>query len=169
MARRRRRVTARVSIRPSDKRLLDSDDPRSPVARLHATLWLLLGRPVETKFWRVLRDLETQPSPSRNPEYIEQGLRFTTTLEQRSLDSSKAEAICFALICFYGVTHVKMRSCRQRERTTSAIGAIFVFVYTEDMYKMMRDTNRQLEDNIGPAVPVCIASGRSPVIQRHPG
>ena len=34
--------------------------------------------------------------------------------------------------------------------------------YTEDMYKMMRDTNRQLDDKIGPAVPVCIASGRSP-------
>lgn len=64
MARRRRRVTARVSIRPSDKRLLDPDDPRSLVARLHATLWLFLGRPVETKFWRVLRDLETQPLPS---------------------------------------------------------------------------------------------------------
>lgn len=62
-ARRRRRVTARVSIRPPDKRLLDPDDPtRSLVARLHATLWLLLGRPVETKFWHVLRDLETQPS-----------------------------------------------------------------------------------------------------------
>ncbi|KYQ51635.1 hypothetical protein ALC60_09283 [Trachymyrmex zeteki] len=130
MARRRRRVTARVSIRPSDKRLLDPDDPRSLVARLHATLWLFLGRPVETKFWRVLRDLETQPLPS---------------------------------------THVKTRSRRQKERTASAVGVVFVFVYTEDMYKMMRDTNRQLEDNIGPAVPVCIASGRSPVIQRHPG
>jgi len=30
---------------------------------------------------------------------------------------------------------------------------------------MMRDTNRQLEDSIGPAVPVCIASGRSPGTQ----
>jgi len=66
-------------------------------------------------------------------------------------------------------THVKTRSRRQRERTTSAVDAVFIFVYTEDMYKMMRDTNRQLEDNIGPAVPVCIASGRSPVIQRHSG
>jgi hypothetical protein len=35
--------------------------------------------------------------------------------------------------------------------------------YTEDMYKIMIDTKRQLEDRIGPAVPVCIASGRSPV------
>lgn len=31
---------------------------------------------------------------------------------------------------------------------------------------MMRDTNRQLEDSIGPAVPVCIASGRSPGTRR---
>ncbi|KYM80754.1 hypothetical protein ALC53_08755 [Atta colombica] len=38
----------------------------------------------------------------RNPEYIEQGLRLTTTLEQRSLDSSEV-AICFALIFFHGV------------------------------------------------------------------
>lgn len=38
----------------------------------------------------------------------------------------------------------------------------FVYDYTDDMYKMMRDTKRQLEERIGPAVPVCIASGRSP-------
>ncbi|KYN19144.1 hypothetical protein ALC57_08500 [Trachymyrmex cornetzi] len=148
MARRRRRVTVRVSIRPSDKRLLDPDDPvirRNPVARRH-------------------QPAQDMPEViERNPEYIDQGLRLLTTLEQRSLDSSEVEAICSAL------THVKTRSRRQKERTASAVGAVFVFVYTEDMYKMMRDTNRQLEDNIGPAVPVCIASGRSPVIQRHPG
>lgn len=34
------------------------------------------------------------------------------------------------------------------------------------MYKMIRDTKRQLEDKIGPAVPVCIASGRSPATNK---
>lgn len=70
-ARRRRHVTGRVSIRLPDKRLLDPDDLTLSfpslslslylVAYLHVTLWLL-GRPVETKFCRVLRDLKTQPS-----------------------------------------------------------------------------------------------------------
>ena len=38
--------------------------------------------------------------------------------------------------------------------------------YTEDMYKMMSDTRRQLDESIGPAVPVCIASGLSPRTHR---
>lgn len=59
----------------------------------------------------------------------------------------------------------RMRNVPRRMWTPSR-GAISVFIYTEDMYKMMRDTNRQLEDSIGPAVPVCIASGRSPVTRR---
>lgn len=56
---------------------------------------------------------------------------------------------------------------RGRKRTATDVDSnrercASISVYTEDMYKMMRDTNRQLEDSIGPAVPVCIASGRSP-------
>ncbi|KYN38561.1 hypothetical protein ALC56_07044 [Trachymyrmex septentrionalis] len=98
MARRRRRVTARVSIRPSDKRLLDPDDPvigRNPAARRH--------QPAQEDMPEVIE---------RNPEYIEQGLRLTTTvyvLEQRNLDSSEVEAICFALIFFHGVLEIYIR------------------------------------------------------------
>lgn len=59
-------------------------------------------------------------------------------------------------------TYLDEPRTRPKRRRGDVRSSRSTFVYTDDMYKMIRDTKRQLEDKMGPAVPVCIASGRSP-------